>query len=166
MSFIEDVSETYVYAGYSNDTHFFIHFISNMRDFQQEISKYVYHALVNSNKIRSRDKNVVIYQIHPVSEITHLIVIQNYDKDPSKRVRFDREYMERYFGEIMSLDRKTNNTGEGAFIVKYDYDKRVYKMNRTMDTFEEMMRYVVEDYTGKLRIHEVIDYYLIKEMNE
>jgi hypothetical protein len=165
MSFIEDISESYVYAGYANDTHFFIHFINNMRDFKPEISMNLYYALANSGKIRNREKNVVIYQIHPVSEIVHLIVIQNYDKPLEKRVRFDREYMGQFFARLMNLDRTTVNHGDGAFVVKYDYERKVYKMNRNMETFEEMMRFVIEDYADKMQIYEVIEYFPIKEIN-
>jgi hypothetical protein len=174
--FDEEMKEQYIYAGYKNHTHFFIHIQENMRDFTEEISKRVYHYLVNLRKIQRYEENVVIYQIHPVSCIVQLVIIQNYDKDPSTRFQYDNQYMSKYFWELWNLPRNTfinnnskNEDDDSAFIVEYNYQNRCYTNYHLIETFDEWMMYhLPEDFVRNqpFPIHNLNELYVMKEILE
>jgi hypothetical protein len=168
MNFLveEEIKEKYIYGGYKNHTHFFIHIIENMRDFCADISKYIYNHMVNIGKITRYEENVVIYQIHPVSCLVNLIILQNYDKDPHTRYRYDNQYMSKYFWELWTLEQNQDNS-ESTFIIEYNYDKKKYKSYQLLESFQELMNYrLPEDFVSNqpFPISTLNEYYVYKEI--
>jgi hypothetical protein len=168
--FDEEIKEKYIYAGYKNHTHFFIHIINSMRDFTVEISKKVYNYMVNIDIITQYEENVVIYQIHPVSCIVDLIILQNYDKQPHTRFRYDNQYMSKYFWELWTLPKKPRENAENdeAFIIEYNYSNQSFSSYHLLETFTELMTYrLPEDFVFNqtFPISSLKEYYVFKEID-
>ncbi len=119
--------------------------------------------MVNIQRIRRYEENVVIYQIHPVSCLVNLIILQNYDKDPHTRYRYDNQYMSKYFWELWELPENSNST----LIIEYNYDQKKYRSYQLLETFQEIMNYrLPEDFIQNqpFPISGLNEYYLLKEI--
>lgn len=113
------MSEIYIYLGKQSQVFFFLHTISETKQFKHEISHQILNVLIHEGFVDNYENICIIYEINPLDFTTKAIVINHAN---SQFYEFYKDNLENQLKRLMSLER----TDEYIFSISYDYKIRGY----------------------------------------